>query len=109
MAFRPDPSARERPDTAAPGSGRSDATFAEEIGRRVRQGRAKRGMTRRQLSQDSGTSERYLAQIESGIANPSVIVMRSIADALGLPAGCCIPAYEDNRILVFIRSTVTGL
>src|SRR6185369_11219301 len=51
----------------------------------VRLGRAKRGMSRRQLAQESGTSERYLAQIESGSGNPSVLVMRAIADALEMP------------------------
>ncbi|MBW8903175.1 MAG: helix-turn-helix domain-containing protein, partial [Bradyrhizobium sp.] len=65
--------------------GRADAAFAGEIGRMVRLGRAKRGMSRRQLAQESGTSERYLAQIESGAGNPSVLVMRAIADALEIP------------------------
>jgi XRE family aerobic/anaerobic benzoate catabolism transcriptional regulator len=59
--------------------------FAREIGRMVRLGRAKRGISRRQLAEDSGTSERYLAQIESGAGNPSMLVMRAIGDALGLP------------------------
>src|SRR5258705_1715745 len=66
-------------------SGRADAAFAGEVGRMVRVGRAKRGMSRRQLAQESGTSERYLAQIESGAGNPSVLVMRAIADALEIP------------------------
>ena len=66
-------------------SDRGDAAFAAEIGRMVRLGRAKRGMSRRQLAQESGTSERYLAQIESGAGNPSVLVMRAIADALEIP------------------------
>src|SRR5882762_1449426 len=66
-------------------SGRADAAFAGEVGRMVRLGRAKHGMSRRQLAQDSGTSERYLAQIESGAGNPSVLVMRAIADALEMP------------------------
>jgi XRE family aerobic/anaerobic benzoate catabolism transcriptional regulator len=64
---------------------RADAAFAGEVGRMVRLGRAKRGMSRRQLAQESGTSERYLAQIESGAGNPSVLVMRAIADALEIP------------------------
>src|SRR5216117_98037 len=74
--------ARKPAATAAPVA---DAAFGEEIGRRIRQGRAKLGMTRRQLAQDSGASERYLAQIESGQGNPSVIILRSIADALDVP------------------------
>jgi XRE family aerobic/anaerobic benzoate catabolism transcriptional regulator len=65
--------------------GRGDTAFAAEIGRMVRLGRAKRGMSRRQLAQASGTSERYLAQIESGAGNPSVLVLRAIADALEMP------------------------
>src|SRR5437868_15188380 len=64
---------------------RADADFAQAVGRMVRLGRAKRGMSRRQLAQDSGTSERYLAQIEGGTGNPSILVMRSIAQALELP------------------------
>ena len=66
-------------------SGRGDSAFAAEIGRMVRLGRAKRGMSRRQLAQASATSERYLAQIESGAGNPSVLVLRAIADALEIP------------------------
>src|SRR5437016_1420028 len=55
------------------------------IGRLVRLSRAKRGMTRRQLAQASGASERYLAQIEGGQGNPSVIILASIARALDVP------------------------
>ena len=62
-----------------------DAVFVTGIGRMVRLSRAKRGMTRRQLAQESGASERYLAQIESGQGNPSVLILRSIAQALDVP------------------------
>lgn len=60
----------------------SDTRFAAGVGRMVRLSRAKRGMTRRQLAEGSGISERYLAQIESGQGNPSVIVLKAIADAI---------------------------
>jgi XRE family transcriptional regulator, aerobic/anaerobic benzoate catabolism transcriptional regulator len=59
--------------------------FVGAIGRLVRLARAKRGMTRRQLAQESGASERYLAQIEGGQGNPSVIILKAIADALDVP------------------------
>jgi XRE family transcriptional regulator, aerobic/anaerobic benzoate catabolism transcriptional regulator len=62
-----------------------DDAFVAAIGRLVRLARAKRGVTRRQLAHDSGASERYLAQIESGQGNPSVIILRSIAEALDIP------------------------
>ena len=66
-------------------------TFVAAIARLVRLSRAKRGMTRRQLAQASGASERYLAQIEGGQGNPSVIILASIARALDVPIIELIP------------------
>src|SRR5712672_3558936 len=77
----PKGSDRSAPVTTRPG----DDAFTGAIGRLVRLARAKRGMTRRQLAQDSGASERYLAQIEGGQGNPSVIILRSLAAALDVP------------------------
>ncbi len=54
------------------------------LGDRVRQARARRGMTRKQLAHDSGVSERYLAQIEGGGGNISVLVLRQLAKALNV-------------------------
>jgi XRE family aerobic/anaerobic benzoate catabolism transcriptional regulator len=76
---------------AAASEAASDADFLAAIGREVRRQRAKRGMTRRQLAQGSGASERYLAQIESGSGNPSASVLRAIALALDLPAAALLP------------------
>jgi XRE family transcriptional regulator, aerobic/anaerobic benzoate catabolism transcriptional regulator len=76
---------------AAPSAAQSAAAFLAAIGSEVRRHRAKRGMTRRQLAQASLASERYLAQIESGAGNPSVSVLRAIAQALDLPAAALLP------------------
>jgi XRE family transcriptional regulator, aerobic/anaerobic benzoate catabolism transcriptional regulator len=70
------------------------------VGRLVRLSRAKRGMTRRQLAQASGASERYLAQIESGQGNPSVIILSGIADALELPITDLLPRANGHPALV---------
>jgi XRE family transcriptional regulator, aerobic/anaerobic benzoate catabolism transcriptional regulator len=80
-------------DKAAPAQGETAAVagFLSAIGQEVRRHRAMRGMTRRQLAQVSQTSERYLAQIESGAGNPSVTVLRAIADAFELPATALLP------------------
>jgi XRE family aerobic/anaerobic benzoate catabolism transcriptional regulator len=82
----------------APANGRAAAGFLAALGGEVRRGRAKRGMTRRQLAQASHTSERYLAQIESGTGNPSVTVLRAIAQALDIPAANLLgePAAHDG-------------
>jgi XRE family transcriptional regulator, aerobic/anaerobic benzoate catabolism transcriptional regulator len=81
----------QTPDLASPGEVADAAAFLAAIGREVRRRRAKRGMTRRQLAEASETSERYLAQIESGAGNPSVSVLRAIARALDLPAAALLP------------------
>jgi len=90
---------------------RGDSTLLAEIGTRVRTERAKRGMTRRALAEQCQTSDRYLAQIESGAGNPSVLVLDAIARALGLdpidllPGGAALrglrrlPAEQLTRLL----------
>ena len=81
------PKSREKSD-AAPLA--ADA-FAAAVGGLVRSARAKRGITRRQLAEQSGASERYLAQIESGQGNPSVTILKGIADALDVPVAELLP------------------
>ena len=59
------------------------ATLAE-LGARVRAWRARRGMTRRMLAADSGLSERFLADVESGKGNVSINSLEGIARALNI-------------------------
>ena len=59
------------------------ATLAE-LGARVRAWRARRGMTRKQLAADSGLSERFLADVESGKGNVSINSLEAAARALNL-------------------------
>ena len=63
----------------------TDAAFLRVLGERVRDARARRGMTRKILAHDSDVSERYLAQLESGQGNVSVLLLQRIAAALNLP------------------------
>jgi len=60
--------------------------YLKRVGERVRLGRARRGMSRKVLSTASGVSERYLAELERGAGNASLLVLRQIADALGVEA-----------------------
>jgi XRE family aerobic/anaerobic benzoate catabolism transcriptional regulator len=97
------PKAREKAE-AVPAA--ADA-FAAAVGALVRSSRAKRGITRRQLAEQSGASERYLAQIESGQGNPSVAILKGIADALDVPVAELLPGAGGrgdafNRILDLI-------
>src|ERR1700723_2952224 len=89
----PKPKKQLPPEAVASPAGQAPqiAAFLAAVGREVRKNRAKRGMTRRQLAEASATSERYLAQIESGAGNPSVSVLRAIAQALDLPCSALLP------------------
>jgi XRE family aerobic/anaerobic benzoate catabolism transcriptional regulator len=53
-----------------------------ELGGRVRAWRARRGVTRKALAADSGLSERFLADVESGKGNVSINSLQAIASAL---------------------------
>jgi len=58
--------------------------FLARLGERVRAWRAEHGTTRKQLSLASGVSERYLAQLEAGQGNMSVLLLRKVARAMGV-------------------------
>lgn len=70
----------KRPDLSVEENG-----YLLMLGERIRELRARRGMTRKMLAQQSGVSERYLAQLETGHGNISIILLRLIAQGLGLP------------------------
>ena len=90
------PRAREAAIEPEPDLGAADARspLLSEIGRLVRRARAKRGMTRKTLAALSQTSERYLAQIESGEGNPTVLVLENVAGGLGLTLFDLLPLGE---------------
>jgi XRE family aerobic/anaerobic benzoate catabolism transcriptional regulator len=52
------------------------------VGERVRRVREQRGIPRRVLSEKSGVSPRYLAQLESGAGNISIGLLERVAQAL---------------------------
>src|SRR6185312_9705043 len=72
----------------APARGENgEAEYLRLLGERIREARARRGMTRKILARDSQVSERYLAQLEAGQGNISIVLLRQIAHAKGLPLG----------------------
>src|SRR5712692_4064598 len=61
-----------------------DAEFLSTLGKRVREIREQRGMARKILARDADVSERYLAQLETGEGNISIVLLRRVALALGV-------------------------
>src|ERR1700754_1988622 len=102
------PSAPSRPesngdmtDTLDPETG-----FLEQLGQRVRTMRALRGMSRKVLAKVSGISERYIAQLESGKGNVSIVLLRRVSNAMGahledlIPDGEPAPDWRVTRHLL---------
>ena len=58
--------------------------YLARLGERVRAWRTEHGMSRKRLAVASGVSERYLAQLEAGQGNISVLLLRKVARAMGV-------------------------
>ncbi len=83
-ARRGTPGTKEKTDQIAVPRSSADEEFLAELGRRVRRIRALRGMSRKVLAAASEISERYIAQLESGMGNVSVLLLRRVAKAAGV-------------------------
>ena len=84
-----------------------EAAYLSRLGERVRAWRTDHGMTRKTLSGASGVSERYLAQLESGQGNISVLLLRKVARAMGVPVEQLV--RDDERSPRAGRIALIGL
>src|SRR5438876_3263981 len=71
-----------------------EAGFLEQLGQRVRTMRALRGMSRKVLAKVSGISERYIAQLEGGKGNVSIVLLRRVSNAMGAHLEDLIPSTD---------------
>ena len=60
----------------------SETQFLAELGERLRSSRARCYLSRRELARRSGISERYIAQIEAGKGNVSIVLLLRLASAI---------------------------
>ena len=79
------PRAKATAKPAAKPAGRETDAYLRRLGERVRMLRNQRGMTRKALARHAKVSERYLAQLEAGLGNGSIVLLRRISRAIGLP------------------------
>jgi len=86
----------------------TDDSVLVAFGERLRDLRARRGMSRRLLAAGAGLSERYLAQLEGGTGNPTFLVLRALAGALDVPIGALIALQDEpedfQRITALART-----
>jgi XRE family transcriptional regulator, aerobic/anaerobic benzoate catabolism transcriptional regulator len=83
-----------------------ESGFLEQLGQRVRTMRALRGMSRKVLAKVSGISERYIAQLESGKGNVSIVLLRRVSNAMGAHLEDLIPSTEPAPDWPVIRDLV---
>jgi len=81
----------------------ADADFIRSLGTRVRESRARRGMSRKALAFNADVSERYLAQVENGETNPSIMVLRHVSAALGVTLMELLESQQDSTEYRLIR------
>ncbi len=70
--------------------------YLARLGERVRAWRTEHGMTRKTLAGVSGVSERYLAQLEAGRGNISVLLLRKVARAMGVAVEHLVKEDDDT-------------
>jgi len=73
-----------------------ETAFLEQLGQRVRTMRALRGMSRKVLAKVSGISERYIAQLESGKGNVSIVLLRRVSNAMAAHLEDLIPPVSPR-------------
>jgi len=73
-----------------------------DLGRRVREARARRGLSLRELAARSGLSARFLVQVESGDGNISVRRLDELARALGTTAPALLAGADGKADLPVI-------
>ena len=88
-------------------SEQQEAAYLARLGERVRAWRTEHKLTRRKLSEASGVSERYLAQLESGLGNISVLLLRKVALAMGVSVERLV--QEEERSPRSERIALLGL
>jgi len=97
------------PASVPPATAPDDAHFLVAMGQQVREARERRGLARKAIAQSAGVSERYLAQLEAGEGNASVLLLRSVARALDMPLAELLDARERSVERRLIRRLLDGL
>ena len=86
-----------------------DPAFLAAFGDRIRGERARRGMSRKLLAHHAGISERYLTQLESGKGNVSIVLLRHVAAALGLPLSRLVEDETPSPEMTLVRQFLSRL
>lgn len=76
------------------------ATLAAEIGTRIRGSRTALGWTLDQLAEQAGISRRMLVNVEQGAANPSIVTLLRLSEALGITVTELVEPPETENLTI---------
>jgi transcriptional regulator with XRE-family HTH domain len=68
-----------------------------QVGLNVRQIRKERGWSQEDLAFESGLDRTYISGVESGVRNPTVLVLNELAAALKVPPARLLADQEPPR------------
>ncbi|MEN9560280.1 MAG: hypothetical protein RLZZ502_1491 [Pseudomonadota bacterium] len=96
----------------APSSEQAEQAFLLALGERVKDLRIRSQFTRKQVAQSSGVSERYLAQLENGEGNISILLLRRVLQVFHLPMAKLLAEFDvvpqGNRPIALIGMRGAG-
>ena len=79
-----------------------ESDFLIQLGERVRAWRAEHATTRKALAASSGVSERFLAQLEAGQGNISVLRLRALAQAMRVPLESLVRETQKKELVALL-------
>src|SRR5678815_3441775 len=85
-----------------------ETDFLQQLGERVRAWRTEHATTRRALASASGVSERFLAQLEAGQGNISVLRLRALARAMRVPLESLVREAQKRELVALIGMRGAG-
>lgn len=88
-------SAQDATGNASPAA---ESNILPLLGKRVRELRDRRGMTRKLVAREAGVSERHLAHLEGGDGNVSIVLLANIARALNVPLAELVAPEEEDTV-----------
>jgi len=74
----------------------------KEFGRKLKAMRLANRLTLKELANKAGCTDAYLSQMERGLANPSVMILKNVASALGIKVVDFFlePQMEENEVVL---------
>ena len=76
-----------------------------QVGLNLARLRREKGLTQEQLEELSDVSQQYLSGLESGVRNPTILILTRIAKALGVSLFTLLAGLDDQTLPVATKTS----